>query len=199
MNTTGRHTEIARRYGDKRKREPFSIAAKRVSELTRLFAARYRGALPDDDAGRDDAFVMVHHLACRPDAERRIPLWLGLHAPWMAVGEIRDLTATAIAKPFRWKADKLAKRLNLIEADRQRLGITTIGAVDVDKAARLTRRKERARLRREHQRRSAGAQKRIDYEANSLSRTKPWEAMGISRRTWYRRHTNPGGTSACAA
>jgi FixJ family two-component response regulator len=28
---------------------------------------------------------------------------------------------------------------------------------------------------------------RAEYEANSLSRTRPWEAMGISRRTWYRR------------
>src|SRR6476659_3845152 len=127
MNVTGRHTEIARRYKNQ-KREPFSIAAKRVSELTRLFATRYRGALPDDDTGRDDAFVMAHHLACRPAAERRIPLWLGLHAPWMTVGEVQELTAKVIAKPYRWKADKLAKRLNLSDAERQRLGITTIGA-----------------------------------------------------------------------
>jgi len=28
---------------------------------------------------------------------------------------------------------------------------------------------------------------RADYEANSLSRTRPWEDLGISRRTWYQR------------
>ena len=30
---------------------------------------------------------------------------------------------------------------------------------------------------------------REEYETNSLTRTKPWERMGISRRTWYRRRT----------
>lgn len=28
---------------------------------------------------------------------------------------------------------------------------------------------------------------RAEYLANSLSRSKPWEALGISRATWYRR------------
>ena len=31
------------------------------------------------------------------------------------------------------------------------------------------------------------AQPREQYEAESLSRTKPWEKLGMSRRTWYRR------------
>jgi predicted DNA-binding transcriptional regulator YafY len=31
------------------------------------------------------------------------------------------------------------------------------------------------------------AQPRVAYEANSISRAKPWEAFGISRATWYRR------------
>lgn len=29
------------------------------------------------------------------------------------------------------------------------------------------------------------AMDRADYEANSYSRTKPWESLGISRMTWY--------------
>jgi hypothetical protein len=32
----------------------------------------------------------------------------------------------------------------------------------------------------------------------SLSRMKPWEAEGISRRTWYRRRKTLVGTSLCA-
>lgn len=28
---------------------------------------------------------------------------------------------------------------------------------------------------------------REEYEANSISRAKPWEAMGMSRATWYRK------------
>lgn len=32
------------------------------------------------------------------------------------------------------------------------------------------------------------SQSRADYLAeNTISRDKPWEALGISRRTWYRR------------
>ena len=26
---------------------------------------------------------------------------------------------------------------------------------------------------------------RAEYEANSISRSKPWEALGMSRATWY--------------
>lgn len=32
-----------------------------------------------------------------------------------------------------------------------------------------------------------GVQPRAEYEANSLERTRPWEALGMSRRTWYRK------------
>jgi hypothetical protein len=28
---------------------------------------------------------------------------------------------------------------------------------------------------------------RVEYEANSLARAKPWEALGMSRATWYRK------------
>jgi len=31
------------------------------------------------------------------------------------------------------------------------------------------------------------AQPRAEYEAQSISRLKPWEAEGVSRATWYRR------------
>ena len=28
---------------------------------------------------------------------------------------------------------------------------------------------------------------REEYEANSINRSKPWEALGMSRATWYRK------------
>ena len=31
------------------------------------------------------------------------------------------------------------------------------------------------------------AMPRAEYEAQSVERAKPWEALGISRATWYRR------------
>ena len=45
---------------------------------------------------------------------------------------------------------------------------------------------ERHRRREEGRRRAAGAVDRQTYECTSLSRQKPWEALGMSRRSWYR-------------
>src|SRR4029453_8580358 len=54
---------------------------------------------------------------------------------------------------------------------------------DVDKAARERLRREADRDRKERARRAKGAKPR----AQALSRTRPWDAEGISRRTWERR------------
>jgi hypothetical protein len=45
---------------------------------------------------------------------------------------------------------------------------------------------ERHRKREEGRRRAAGAIDRQTYEQASLSRQKPWEALGMSRASWYR-------------
>jgi hypothetical protein len=181
-----RHAEIARRYETKSEREPVSIAVLRIAELRRLLLSRYGTVLPDDDAGRDDALIMAHHLAKRPEARRNIGLWLGLWAPWMSATEADAFIGRVLAKPLRWRADKLAMRLNLNQVERQRLRIVTIGACDVLKAERTARRKAKARQRDEARRRTAGAKTRSEYEACSLSRNKPWEAVSMSRASWYR-------------
>ena len=46
--------------------------------------------------------------------------------------------------------------------------------------------RERDAERKRAHRRAAGAVSREEYEANSISRQKPWEALGMSRRSWYR-------------
>jgi hypothetical protein len=105
-----KHAEIELRYNaQRRERDPVSIAALRIAELRRLFVARYGHVLPDDDAGRDDALIMGHHLAERSDAERRIHAWLSLWAPWMTPNEAAAMTGKVLARPLRWGADKLAK------------------------------------------------------------------------------------------
>jgi hypothetical protein len=186
-STAALHAEIARRYKAKKaEREPVSIAALRIAELGRLYIARYGHVLPDDDAGRDDALIMAHHLAKRPDAERRIPAWLSLWAPWMTAAEVATMVTRALTKPLRWRADTLAKRLNLNEAERQRLHIVTIGACDLIKSQRIARRRERARHRDCGRRRLKGVKPRDIYEANSISRAKPWERLQMSRASWYR-------------
>jgi hypothetical protein len=45
---------------------------------------------------------------------------------------------------------------------------------------------ERDRKRQEARRRAAGVVDRHTYESTSMSRQKPWEALGMSRASWYR-------------
>jgi len=86
-------------------------------------------------------------------------------------------------------ADGLARFLGITYAQRQRLGITTIGSTDVSQRARALLRKHRDRRRKERKRRERG----IRPLAQALSRTKPWAAEGLSRRTWYRKRATTTG------
>ena len=99
---------------------------------------------------------------------------------------------TADALPRCCTADKLAKFLGVTYAQRQRLAITTIGSIDVNKRSRALLRKRKNRLHNERKRRAQGIRPRAAYKENSLMHIKPWEVEGISRRTWYRRKRGTG-------
>jgi hypothetical protein len=160
---------IAIKY--RRPKKPSSMAALRCAELNRYAYDRYGLTLPDDDAGKDDAFVMAHHLALMSgDKVRRISAWLTARAPWMSADGMATLIDAVIAKPLRWRADTLAKRLNLKESDRARLRITTIGAVDVTKAEREAARNARKRKAKRKARADRGVKPRAEYLAQSFER-----------------------------
>jgi hypothetical protein len=183
--------EIARSYETEEAKHPFDMAVQRVAELQMLFIDLYgKGCdaayvLPDDDAGRDNAFIMVCHLALCPVAPRWYRVnWLKAHTPWMSGAEQQKLLRR---KVLTFKADTLALRLGVTYAMRQRLGFRTIGAYDVTKEMRKIRvareQREKDRKRKEATRRANGAKP----QAESAARTKPWEALGISKATYYRR------------
>lgn len=196
---------FARRYrreqAKRRGRANGSLVGIRVDELERLFHHRYGAQLPDDDAGRDDLFVLLNHCAYYADAKPRMLTAAASWAPWIRADALDDLIADIIARPLRWRADKLAQRLGLDDATRTRLGITTIGAIDVSAEQRRARRKEQNRLAKESKRRAEGIQPR---PANRETRAGQARALGISERTWRRRRAvsdkrpqhNP---SVCAA
>jgi hypothetical protein len=56
-----------------------------------------------------------------------------------------------------------------------------------EREERAKGRRERNRKAHEAKRRARGVRTRAEYEAQSVSRAKPWLALGISRTTWYRR------------
>jgi hypothetical protein len=179
--------ELARRHRRRRK-QPFSMSAVRCAELGRLFDYRYGLVLPDDDAGRADARIMAHHLAgMSGDPQRRINNWLDTHAPWLIGTERAKLLAEIEERRRRWRGEKLAQLMRLTEAERRRLAITTIGSIDVTRAERAKRRKQAKREAIAAARRATGTKPRKEWlAAHSLTRTKPWEALKMSRASWYR-------------
>lgn len=183
------HQEIARRYRAKRRRYPRpTLAALRVRELERLFSSRYGNELPEDDAGRDDALIAIHHIAaCPGNADDNVTRWVRIWAPWLPSGDLGEMIKEAVASPKRWRADRLGWKLRLRQAERDALGIRTIGAFDQGRIARATERRAKNRAAKEAKRRAAGAQPRDQYLASQRATPRPWIELGISRATYFRR------------
>jgi hypothetical protein len=119
----------------------------------------------------------------------------------------RSFTATEAAAVIeeatltsrRLSADNLARFLGVTYEVRHRLGLTTIGSINVGKRARKELRKRRDRIAKERKRRERGARPRAEFEANSLSQTKPWVRLNMSRRQWYRMRQALNGTGPSTA
>jgi hypothetical protein len=123
---------------------------------------------------------MINHMIMLADGRRRVLDWCTRCAPWF-LEEAESMVEQLTVRPKKYAADTLARLLNLTSAERDRLKIHTIGAVDLNKAGRKRRRLEKDRLAKKAKRIASGATPR----AQSASRTKPWKAAGISRSKWY--------------
>jgi hypothetical protein len=164
----------------------------RLRELETVFTYYWRGTqLPEDDAGRDCLWIAAchhWHSSSRYGPIVAIKTWAAHWAPWCGEEELTALINRVEADPRKWKADQMAIELNLTINLRDALGLTTIGAIDLDAAGRSQRRKDQKRQKQAETRRNAGMATRAEYLAsNPKSRTKPWRTMGISRATYYRR------------
>jgi hypothetical protein len=172
----------------KRKRRSSIPPQFRIRDLSILFTARYGGELlPDDDSGRGDLEIIAHHLAHLSEPARRIRSWAELRAPWIASGELASIIDQVLERPIRWKADTIARKLNVTAAERAARNITTIGAIDETAEQREAKRKQTNRDRMAAKRRAAGIAPRVRFEPGS----KPWEIAGISESTWRRRRRKP--------
>jgi hypothetical protein len=101
-----------------------------------------------------------------------------------------------MANPRNFRADPLAKRIRLTDERRARLKITTIGSIDVPKKEREKRRKAKEIEQQRARRRKAGAKPRAEYEAGSIEKAKPWEALGKSRATYFRQRQKAEAAAA---
>jgi len=158
----------------------FDVRRRRQREIETI--ARYLGVADTDDFGR----FLVAWLQARPAPGDRV--FAVQNAAIRMGGRIsmdakaRALVEEARTTPRPGKPDAWAIALRLTYEQRQALGITTIGAIDVRQNQREELRKQRRRQADERRRRARGAKP----QSRSLSRTKPWKAAGMSRASWYR-------------
>jgi hypothetical protein len=179
-----------------RRRKNFDFHAKRRKEI--VLHGRYVGAAQTEDFSR----WLIAWVWHNPKAKDQI--WSVMERARNMGRKITEAEAIAIIEEAsitrkHLTADNLARFLGVTYAQRQALGLTTIGSVNVRKRARKELRKVRDRRYQEGKRRERGARP----HSESLSATKPWEAMKMSRRTWYRQRTKgvlgTSGTVSLAA
>jgi hypothetical protein len=177
-----------------RRKGNFDFCAKRRNEI--VLHARLVGAADTDDFSRW-LIAWVWHNRKATDQ-----IWAVMEAAKRMGGKISEAQASAITEEAsitrkHLSADNLAKFLGVTYEQRQQLGLTTIGSVNVGKRARKELRKLRDRKAKECKRRAMG----MRSQSQSLSATKPWRELGMSRRTWYRRNKarRRDGTTLSAA
>lgn len=97
-------------------------------------------------------------------------------------------------RPWRplMSADHVGRVLGITDPVREEARAWNLGTYGGTPAARAKAKRERDKMKKQIARRTAGAMSRQEYEGKSLSRSKPWESEGISRRTWYARRNGQG-------
>ena len=161
----------------------------RIGSLNKLFAYRYGGCptncgwkFPDDDAGLEDLKILLHHY--RFTFAHKMPQIIKLRAPWANAEKVLE-ESLRLPPQMEVRTSWAAPQLHWRGVASLRI---RIAPVDMSKEERRYYSGVLSEGKRLKKRRSKGMKTRAEYlKANSLSRDKPWEAEGISRRTWERR------------
>lgn len=170
----------------------FNLALLRLREIERLIGSRHGHVVPDP-TGTDDEELCVAYIRAVAMSASAQPLsdWCQRWAPWVSVQLIVEVELEAAGRKRMLRADAAAALLRLTMEERKKLGIKTIGACDISKAERekVSADQKRAadRERIALKRRASGVKSRASDREQSLEKTQPWKAEGISRATWYRR------------
>ena len=175
------HMKVRRRKFDRRARRRREIEAHAIEV----------GAADSDDLARWLIAWTWHNPQSKDPIGAVIEAARSMGRKGFTATEAAAVIEEASLTRKRLSADNLARFLGVTYAQRARLGLTTIGSVNVGKRARAELRKRRNRLAKERKRREQGARP----HAQSLSRTEPWKAEGISRASWYRRRETDSGTA----
>jgi hypothetical protein len=167
-----------------RYRKTFDRAARRRREIE--WHAKDVGAAATDDLHRWLIAWVWHNRRAKDQAGAVMECARRIGRKGLTATEAAAVIKEAARTRRHMSADNLAR------LQRQRLGLTTIGSIDVGKRARKELRKHRDRTAKARKRRERGAKP----QSQSLSCTKPWEDLNMSRRQWYRKRN--GTTSSTA-
>jgi hypothetical protein len=163
----------------------------RYGDVLKLIRFRYGANPPDDDAARPDVMELLFLASMAPTGwEEKVRHAIELYAPWMPTDEVESFIQHLSVTPHYQKlrtAEELGRVLNLTNADRERLKLWRIKPVDMTDEELAKQSKDRERNRRTAKRRLAGIPTRETRRVQFESSQKPWEALGIHRRTWERR------------
>ena len=131
----------------------------------------------------EDLKILLHHYSLNNPLA--IPRIIKNRALWANAQRLQE---EIDAYPRKWCTNTLGRLLRVTGVEWRMLRLRTIAPIDMTKeegraySRQLYRERRRAKLRQVS---------RAEYlAANYLSRTRPWEAEGISRRTWERRRVS---------
>ena len=162
------------------------MAAKRINEIERYLNHRYGHFVPDDDAGRGDLVILANHVAQnRHDPRAKILGFIRRWAPWMVATEAEAVADKVSQKPRKYKATTLGVLLRLTREEPMILYIETIRPFDKTDAEMEEDSKRRDRELKAANR-AANRSGRPRGRPKSVG-AKPWEPLGISKSTYYRR------------
>lgn len=169
-----------------------ALAHVRVREVSAVIEGRTRDGVVFDHLGA--ARVLANALAViyRDGGDmlmvEKLAKDLDTDAAITALNET-DRVASVAGPSYRlMKAGKAGERLGLTLDEVTDLKIRTMWPVDETAAQRAVRRSEAKRKAdRERARAKRGREPRAAFLAKALTASRPWEADGVSRRTWERR------------
>jgi hypothetical protein len=165
----------------------------RRAELFRVLACRYGyDRLPADKEGRDMAFaICVAYLRCKAGKNELRNTVRGL-APFLTDDGFEAMKVRAVKRTKIGRG--LGRLIGLTEAERRECRAWRLQSIDgpTPAEANSARRKHDGTVDRRGRRACKGAKTRVEADAakraanaGSERQTKPWEALGISRRWYY--------------
>ena len=168
----------------------------RAGELQRLFRHRWGYVLPDDQSGREDLWLlMLNASLATAEPDKKMNHVIDLWAPWMGdeerEGYVRLLGGLDVYQRIQ-TGREIGNLLRLTNAERMKLKLWQFKPIDATDDELEAQRKARRSEDRRAKMRAKGVRSREAYLTELRSKPKPWEAEGVSQRTWQRRRVSRG-------